>query len=57
MKFNVTHNALGTYDVHLHWETKEKIKKVLLYTSLAAVSVATAVVAANNAKNTELDTE
>jgi hypothetical protein len=40
MKFNVMNNGLGTYEVKLHWETKEKIQKVFGYTLLAATGAA-----------------
>ena len=42
MKFVVKHDAFNEVEVKLHWETKDKIKKVVLAT--AGVAVAAAVV-------------
>lgn len=36
MKFNVTKNGLGTYDVRLHWESKERIRKITSYALFGA---------------------
>jgi hypothetical protein len=43
MKINVTpENGLGTYNVSLHWETKDKIKKILGYGLLMAAGATAA---------------
>jgi len=57
MKFNVTHNNLGTYDVHLHWESKEKIQKIFGYGFLAAVSVASTWYYVNHKPTDEIESE
>lgn len=57
MKFIVTHEPLNVTNVELPWETKEKIKKVLYWSTVAAGSVATLLVFDANRKKTETPTE
>lgn len=58
MKFTVEkdfpyHNV---YNVRLHWETKEKIKKVLYWSTVAAGAVGTLVVIDSSRKNDKKET-
>jgi len=57
MKFDVTHNGLGTYDVRLNWETKDKIKKIAYYGTLTAVSVASTWYYVNYKPTDEIESE
>jgi hypothetical protein len=38
MKFVVKKEFGGTYDVKLHWETRDKLKKVAYYSGLVALA-------------------
>lgn len=40
MKFVVVNGPLHEVDVKLHWESKQKIKKIVGWTSVVAASVA-----------------
>jgi len=50
MKFVVTHNALNEVDVRLAYETKEKIRTILIWGAAGVVAVSSLAIIANDTK-------